>query len=917
MHSSPVGMVAGYHRTPMVTRRFLGSGTHLLPMLAGELVASSGGDVDLQRHIVVLPTGRARRQLERLLLQQVQSPRVLTPPEMLTPARLLDRLIAPARTLASAMAMAAAWTRAVELLELDHRAALVGHEEALSPAEADALATRLARLTRELASHDLEPADVPGRCEALSLPVDGAVWDAIETARNTMLAWIQERGLADRDASQGEALANGVLHTAGITAVTVVGADLQGRAARCLEVLSSSGIEVTTVVHDTGDDRDAAWTPLGVVDPTVWMSRPIAIPDSSMTACPSLDDQSAAALDALASLGEAEAASVRVVAPDEYLRKSFLAAARSEGVAVDCWEGDPSSASRLGHLIQLLIPLAETASATATGDLLRHPDIEAWLVRSGMFQPLSLWDDMWSRHAPHDLACFAQVVVKEHHKTLLTHLRAIVSRLEGDRTLSAWADVVMALLLDVLDGADLDDVTETVLEQIHALLTDLHELPPGGDDWTAASVLRLLMSGLAAHTIAANEASGGVEVIGWLDAHLDDAPNLVIMGMNEGIVPSSPGVDPWLPEAHRAAIGLDCRARRVARDAYLLAATIESGRDVRLITSRATNGGEPLAPSGLLLRDEGEPLARRVLRFVGEDDASSPRMFRRRAAAGESSAFDAAALPEGDPIIASMSVTAFRGFIRDPYEFLLRRDLRIRAKDLQTHYELDAMQFGTLVHDVLEHWGRGEMGQDGPTIEASHIERDLHDALDQFVRQRFGSNPLPMVRLQAEMVRSRLSVFATRQAERAAQGWKVHAVELSFGDSAHDDYPSVPFPSIDGLPLRGKIDRIDLHEELGFQALDYKTGKSATGAKKSHWTSRSGWIDLQLPLYRALLRSIGTEVPASGLGYVLIPAIGEDCGFDLAGWTDAELEEAEAEAAEIVRIITSGELMAYIEESLA
>jgi hypothetical protein len=48
----------------MFTRRFLGSGTHLLHALAGDLVGRvrSGDTVDLSQHILVLPTSRARRR---------------------------------------------------------------------------------------------------------------------------------------------------------------------------------------------------------------------------------------------------------------------------------------------------------------------------------------------------------------------------------------------------------------------------------------------------------------------------------------------------------------------------------------------------------------------------------------------------------------------------------------------------------------------------------------------------------------------------------------------------------------------------------------------------------------------------------------------------------------------------------------
>ena len=902
----------------MIRRQFLGSGTQLLPALADEIVASAGSDLDLQGNMVVLPTSRARRKFERLLLDRVQHPAVLIPPEILTPARLLDRLVVPTKRLASPMASAAGWTWAVEQLELEHRKSLVGHESPLSPSESDALAVRLARLTRELASHNLTPKDVPARCEAMSLPTDAQVWMAIAAAWSLMLEWIDQRGLMDRDACQHAALKDAKLRINGIENVLVVGVDLPGRVVECLESLASRNINVTVIVHDTGDEHDEAWNEWGIVEPSLWMHRAISIPGDQISACSTVDDQSDAVLDALASLGSVEAANVRVVAPDPDLRRSFLAISESEGVPVDCWEGDPSTSTRLGHLIQLLVAFAESPTAASTGELLRHPDIEMWIERLGVSQPIALWDNIWARHAPDDLTQLEMVVEKKAAKTLLSHLTELASRLAGKQPLSQWAGSLMAILVDVLEGAELDDISDTVLDQIHALLTELHELPPEDGNWTAATALRLLVRGLADQTASTKDSTGGVEVIGWLDAHLDDAPNLVVMGMNEGVIPSSPGVDPWLPEPHRAALGLDCRERRVARDAYLLAGIIASGRHAQLICARSSNNGEPLSPSGLLLREQGAPLARRVLQFVGEEgEAQNGSAAYRHGDHSEDTAFDDAPLPQGEPDINSMAVTSFRAFIDDPYAFLLSRDRRIRANEVQTRFELDAMQFGTLVHDVLEHWGAAELASGKTSCDLDKIEHDLHAALDTHVLKRFGESPLPMVRLQAEMARRRLSIFASKQAARALEGWQIHAVEMSFGNARHNDHPAVMYPDKSGLLLLGTIDRIDHHEAFGYQALDYKTGKTAKGAKASHWTSRRGWIDLQLPLYRALLRSIGIDVPASGLGYILIPAAGDDCGFDIASWTDADLVEAEDEAAEIVRIITEGELLAHIEDSFA
>ena len=123
------------------------------------------------------------------------------------------------------------------------------------------------------------------------------------------------------------------------------------------------------------------------------------------------------------------------------------------------------------------------------------------------------------------------------------------------------------------------------------------------------------------------------------------------------------------------------------------------------------------------------------------------------------------------------------------------------------------------------------------------------------------------------------------------------------------------FPAKDGLPLHGKIDRVDLHEEHGYQALDYKTGSKPENPVKTHQSSK-GWKDLQLPLYRVLLRDIDIVVPPQGLGYFHIPPDSMMCGVSMATWSEKDLEGAIEEAERIVRIITSGSLLAEVEASL-
>ena len=80
--------------------------------------------------------------------------------------------------------------------------------------------------------------------------------------------------------------------------------------------------------------------------------------------------------------------------------------------------------------------------------------------------------------------------------------------------------------------------------------------------------MRLLEKYIAEESIPREAGEPAVEVLGWLELHLDDAPALVITGCNEGFLPTAVSSDPFLPEGLRRRLGLPDNARRYARDAY-------------------------------------------------------------------------------------------------------------------------------------------------------------------------------------------------------------------------------------------------------------------------------------------------------------------------------------------------------------
>ncbi len=898
----------------MVERVFLGAGIPLLQALADDLLCIAG-DGDLSRHLIVVPSSRAKRRLETLLIDRCSGP--LTPPDIVTPGVVLDRMVIPRRSIASPMATSLAWLEAVAALSPHQRTVLTGDDRAFSSSQRHAMATRLARLTRELSSGDLKPRDVPDR---LGDAAESDRWVVLGEVHDDMLARLDSLGLDDRDDAIQQSLQADNLWIGDLSVVSVIAADLPLRTRHLLELLVARDVRVRSMIHAKPDQAEAFGND-GRLDIDHWSVKSINISEDTITVCAQDDDQIAVAFEYLASMGEINAADACIVVPDEAQRERLMVAAATEEIPIDLYDGPPVSSGRIGTLLGLLANVADTKSADTVSSLVRHPDVEAWLVRSGCDNPVMVWDTCWTSLLPNQLDDLANFeFAHEEQRSLLAALLTIANRLNGTHTASYWPAVLLEILGDLLDGGDPSagrtptDRDESMWA-LHRHLTDLHEHGPDAPEIAGSEVLRLLATQLESDRIDVGERTGGVEAIGWLDAHLDDAKTIIVLGMNEGVIPGAATIDSWLTDRQRDLLGLPSHRSIAARDAFLLTAMLDSGRKVQLVCARTDNNRQPLPPSTLLLRIHGTELAMRVKRLTREGDSTAPQLADRRSSGGGESSFQHKPLPDGDPDITTISVTSFKTYLADPYTFLLQYDRRIRSREVQCGYELDAGGFGTLVHAALEEWGRREVEDAGPTT-AKDIQEAMHAALDAVVASTHGDHPLPGVRLQIEMVRRRLDLFADIQAKRFDDGWRLHGVEWSFGRGKHDTHRPPQFPDADGLLLTGKIDRIDVHDTFGYQALDYKTSIAAEGPVTAHYT-RNGWKDLQLPLYRVLLDSVGIVVPSSGLGYIQLGPVQDTCGIAMANWSDADLADAELVGADVVAQIVSGQLLRFAREKVS
>lgn len=890
-----------------VERVFLGREQPALHAAADWLVHTlCGGGLDLGEVLVAVPGGRAKRRLEELLAQHAEG-RALIPPTIVTLGGLADRLL-PTGTMPVAGRLASMLTWSMVLREANEAMieAVVPH--ALQRDDWPGwwtLAEQVMQAADELGAHRLTIADV---VERSTHPGDLDRWEALAALADHYEAQLSEQGLADRhrarlDAVQADACACG-------NKIVLLGvADLSPMLTAMLSCID-------TPVHAlvAADESDAAgFDALGGLRQDYWSQRAIAIDNDALVICDRAGDQAAAVLDAVRDWADAEpisADSITVGLGDENLAGPIERTLSLAGLAVRCAAGRPMGGARPVQLLKAIAAFANGLRFDTLAALLRHPDAEA-LVAERTGEPTRPWLALLDRYATDHLATRptggwlgeqapAMQQVYQAARSLVPEQAGVLPG--AIRPLHEWAEPIAQTLREVYGEQTLQRYAETdrplvvALEQIAEALQALVAVKPeAAPHCSFAQAVTLVVSQVAGQSIPEPGGDPAIELVGYLELLLDDAPRMVITGMNEQHIPEPPRTSALLPEGVRRSVGLTDDAHRLARDGYALTSMLAWRIGTKLIVGKRSMAGDPLLPSRLLLQTDDDTLVQRVTEFVDEQEESVPTT-PMLLTSGKCDRFlmPMPVLPQ-QPIV-SLPVTAFRDYLACPYRFYLKHVLKLDTLDDQA-IEVSARGFGTLAHEAL----RVLAGEDLRGIaDRDTIADRLSIALDAAFARRYGKTPPVAARIQAEQLRYRLQAFASEQAQMVREGWRIEYEEKTRRAEV----------VVDGQPftIRGQIDRIDQHAEHGYRLIDYKTSDKAKSPKQTHLKKVDGqlqWVDLQLPLYLDLAADLGVDADAQ-LGYINLPKKVSEAKFELADWDAALLQAAREQRDVVIRQVRAG-----------
>ena len=889
--------------------------------------APSGAFLDLTQTIVIVPASRAQAALARHLQELAGRPVLL--PTILTPGRSLTQLIVPDRTAASDAAITLACLRALTALSSGAPqmvAPLVGNA-AVEP-NLLALATRISQVAQELSRAGLTIAALRDRGAAGELGefFPSTIWSALATVMDRAMAELAQHELDLPHAIADRAIDGGHLATTGLTRVVVLLADPDPMERRLLAALAARGVAVEVVVHDAGlpDLEDgfpshAAWS---AARPSIALERIVRVGG--------LDDQPAVVLHALDSFEQPVAANSVAIAAlgptDPAIVSRTLSPA---GIAVALPPTRTADQGSAALLLRAISTWLGEPTAFNLGTLVRHPWIEHHLHEAGLhaaLRQLTLYiaatgvrrldEPLIDLPRPSSDGAVEPVLVAMRQllapitaassgRERLLALHAVLTRLQPSHALLGDATASVAVARAILVLADLPE----------SLLAGC----------TVGHLVDLVVSAARGVDLPSADRSG-IECMGWLEAGVCDAPHVIVLSANDVLLPEAAAIDPWLPDSLRQSLGLPCARARRARDAWILDGLLKRKTSVWFGVPATNGDGEPLRPSRFLIGSTDQ--ATRTLALTGDDGRSTLASWplERKTVTVLPTHPAVSELPP----ITRMSVTQFATYLRCPYEYLRTGVLKAERRD-DLQLELDAMAFGNLVHAALQEWGNRELSRSAPTTDPKVIVKELDAALDGVLAKRLPASVHGTVVVQVRMARERLAAFARVQAGWAQQGWAIKYVELAFDapradrldrhatttelNSSVDDldlmdddgrppaesrqHPAPMFPDQDGLYLTGRIDRVDQNIRTGqWAALDYKTS-SEPSDPRDHRT-KSGWVNLQLPLYRELLATINVPRDTLQLGLIALPAQPDLAAIQLADWSQDQLNEAVEVAARIV-----------------
>jgi ATP-dependent helicase/nuclease subunit B len=822
----------------------------LLPAITERLLSGAQSDfIDLSNILVVVPTVQSGRRLREALALASKG---LFPPEIVTPDGLLLQTIRD-EPVASETAIIAAWVSILQSIDFKQFNTLFPVAPDPSIEWQHSMARRFAKLRNELGEEGLDFQQVARFTEKGGQEPER--WQELARLEMLYLDCLEAYNLRDPKQLRREAAQNYKPSEQIERIILAATPDPQPLILQALE-RAAQKIPVEIWIYGAEDAQFDKW---GRPVVEYWSQRSLHFETWGVHLQPVTSPKTAADFIVESMQGKAPE-SILLGLADSTLNPIVADALTRAEIAHYDPEGQPLRNGTIGQLTELLCRLRKDPGTSTVRTLLQHPDMQDWLgVTDHANKVLRQLDQIFENHLAPDLYALVNVAAKSTKATelkgALKQLKTLADELSAT---DLFAETLAKKLQLIYAEKQVEHAVESTVpweERAEAIrkwlqfIAEAERLFPNLPKSFAQAALEHSIRNSRVYPTRPPQAH---DLLGWLELLWNDAPHLIVAGLNEHSVPESVTGDSFLPESLREQIGLRTTAQRFARDAYLLEALCRrrAGKKghIDFLIPQVSHDQNPLKPSRLLFQVTADKLiqrTRKLFKATGDGSVSGRQHTAWKLKP-----------PPDLKLPVSLPVSALKSYLQCPFRFFLKHVLRMRPVDVETQ-ELSPAAFGTLFHNTVAKLKGDTLDQ---TVKPGDLIKKLHAIAEHMFEHRYGNHLSFALRLQHEALMERIVSFAEHQCEDIIQNGGSHILNT---EETFDI-------SLEGFVLNGRIDRVD---QCGnrLELMDYKTSNHPSDPEKAHLFSASQktlpahlpeealleqngkcycWADLQLPLYK-------------------------------------------------------------------
>ena len=320
----------------------------------------------------------------------------------------------------------------------------------------------------------------------------------------------------------------------------------------------------------------------------------------------------------------------------------------------------------------------------------------------------------------------------------------------------------------------------------------------------------------------------GLQIMGLLESRVLDFENVIILSVNEGLIPSGSMQNSFIPFDLKVEKGLPTSKEKDAIFSYHFFRLFHRAKNIYLLYNSETDDFGSGEQSRFITQLEIAKSTGNLDQIKVIKNKVIPKFNSNPISLREINKTDRVILRLEEMAKQGFSPSSLSSYIRNPLDFYKRKILRLKEFN-EVEETVAANTFGTIIHDTLENLYQPFVGKHITIDEIKNLKNEISIEVTKQFDKHYSLKAIATGKnyLSFEIAKQFILNFLNFEISELKKNKKIKILALE--EELELDVP------IEGLPysvkIKGKIDRVDMTDGV-IRVIDYKTGSVTSNQLK-------------------------------------------------------------------------------------